>query len=225
VGVGGGAGGLARHVAAMLGWPLVIPEHAEIISSIGDALSLLRAERERTTGTSSGGIADAQLIQSLMAEVEDEVVAAGASPASVEVRLEEEPERSTVRAVATGAIGLTSGALPGRSEMDEHAVQALTAPGTQVRRSGRYWLTVDGEHIRVLDRYGDMVTAVDGTVSSEAALGDDVERLTRHRGPVLLRPSVWIIDDRRVIEFATPDVAANGYVGRADITYLVGRSR
>ena len=55
VGVGGGAGGLARHVAAMLGWPLVIPEHAEVISSIGDALSLLRAERERTVDAARRG--------------------------------------------------------------------------------------------------------------------------------------------------------------------------
>ena len=48
VGVGGGAGGLARYVARRLGWPLEIPAHAEVISSIGDALSLIRAERERT---------------------------------------------------------------------------------------------------------------------------------------------------------------------------------
>jgi hypothetical protein len=45
IGVGGGAGGLARYVTRRLGWPLVIPANAEVISSIGDALSLLRAER------------------------------------------------------------------------------------------------------------------------------------------------------------------------------------
>jgi N-methylhydantoinase A len=221
IGVGGGAGGVARHVASLLGWPLVIPEHAEIISSIGDALSLLRAERERTVNPAGGSA----MIEAMMAEVEDEVVAAGASPASVEVRVEEEPSRSTVRAVATGAVGLRSGALPGRSELDHGQLAASTEPGTQIQQCGRYWLTVDGQHLRVLDRYGDLVTAVEGTVSNERTLDSDVERLTRHRGPVLLRPSVWIIDDRRLIEFAAVDAAPADYAGRSDITYLVGRSR
>ena len=48
VAVGGGAGGLGRHVGAMLDLPIVIPDGAEVISSIGDALSNVRAERERT---------------------------------------------------------------------------------------------------------------------------------------------------------------------------------
>jgi hypothetical protein len=204
----------------MLGWDLVIPEHAEIISSIGDALSLLRAERERTVAQ-----ADAATIERMMAEVEDEVVAAGASPASVEVRLEEEPERSTVRAVATGAIALSSGALPGRPETDEAQVARDAPPGATVRRAGLFWVTVDGHHIRVLDRYGDEVAAVDGVMSREATLESDIERLTRHRGPVLLRPSVWIIDERRLIELATPGAAADDFTGRAAVTYLVGRSR
>jgi N-methylhydantoinase A len=220
VGVGGGAGGLARHMAAMLGWDLVIPEHAEIISSIGDALSLLRAERERTTDQ-----ADPQMIDRMMAEVEDEVVAAGASPSTVEVRVEEEPERSTVRAVATGAIGLTSGALPGRNELGRDDVAAMCPADAQVQQCGRYWLSVQDQHIRLLDRYGDVVIAVDGTVSDHQSLAADVERLTRHRGPVLLKPSVWVIDDRRIIEFATADVPAAAYAGRTDVTHLVGRSR
>ena len=48
VAVGGGAGGLGRHVAQMMGYECVVPDRAEVISSIGDALSLIRAERERT---------------------------------------------------------------------------------------------------------------------------------------------------------------------------------
>lgn len=223
IGVGGGAGGLARHVAALLGWPLVIPEHAEIISSIGDALSLLRAERERTIDPSNG-TANAAIIDAMMAEVEDEVVAAGASPASVEVRVEDAAERSTVRAVATGAIGLSSGALPGRGELTEAEVRAAST-GAEVRRAGRYWLTTLGDHIEVLDRYGDTVLSVIGTVSDPASLDADVERLTRYRGPVLLKPSVWIVDDRRLIELAGGDAATRAYADRTDVVHLVGRSR
>jgi N-methylhydantoinase A len=222
VGVGGGAGGLARHVATMLGWSLEIPEHAEIISSIGDALSLIRAERERTADT-----ADAATIDAMMAEVEDEVLAAGASPASVEVRLEEVPERRTLRAVATGAVGLSSGAMPGRSELDEAAMRDALDGSPTLRRAGRYWVAVRPGHVDVLDRFGDTVASIAGDVTVEADLQGAVERHTRHRGPVTIRPTIWIIDDRRLIELAAADVDTNPYAGRGDgaLTYLVGRSR
>jgi N-methylhydantoinase A/oxoprolinase/acetone carboxylase beta subunit len=48
VAVGGGAGVLGRVVAEALGLEWVIPPGAEVISSVGDALSLVRSERERT---------------------------------------------------------------------------------------------------------------------------------------------------------------------------------
>ena len=43
--VGGAAGGLGRFVAIAMGLPCTVPPDAEIISSIGDALSMVRAER------------------------------------------------------------------------------------------------------------------------------------------------------------------------------------
>ena len=43
VAVGGGAGGVGRYVAARLGLECIVPPNAEIISSIGDALSMVRA--------------------------------------------------------------------------------------------------------------------------------------------------------------------------------------
>ena len=219
IGVGGGAGGLARHVAARLGWPIVVPEHAEIISSIGDALSLLRAERERTVEAATADVIDA-----MMAEVEDEVIAAGASPASVEVRLEEVPERSTVRAVATGAIGLSSGALPGRGEVTEAEVRVGAPAAATVVRSGRFWVTAHEGHLAVLDRYGEVVTEITGEVAPADHLAATVARLTRYRGPVLLKPSVWILDGRRLIELAAFDPANDPYRNRTGLTYLVGRS-
>ncbi|HLM17541.1 MAG TPA: hydantoinase/oxoprolinase family protein, partial [Acidimicrobiia bacterium] len=48
VAVGGGAGGVGRFVAASLGLECHVPAAAEVISSIGDALSLVRIERERS---------------------------------------------------------------------------------------------------------------------------------------------------------------------------------
>jgi hypothetical protein len=216
--VGGAAGGLGRFVATRMGLPCTVPADAEIISSIGDALSLLRAERERTA------TASAEVIDAMMAEVEDEVINAGASPGSVEVRLEEVAERSTIRAVATGAIGLSSGALPGRGDVDETAVREAAPPGARVVRCGRFWVTDANGHIAVLDRFGDVVTEILGEIVEELELGAAVERLTRYRGPILLKPSVWIVDDRRLLELAAFDPSSNPYRGRTGLTYLVGRS-
>src|SRR4029078_3516289 len=48
IAVGGGAGGVARYVAKEMNLECFIPEHAEVISSIGDALSFVLVERERS---------------------------------------------------------------------------------------------------------------------------------------------------------------------------------
>ena len=220
VGVGGGAGGLARHVAAMLGWPVEIPPHAEIISSIGDALSLLRAERERTVDSLTDSVLD-----QMMEEVESEIVNAGASPGSVEIRVEEVPERSTIRAVATGAIGLLSGALPGREPATQELISAAH-PGAAIEQSGAFWVATRGDRCAVLDRYGDEVVQVDGEIvrSGPAGLAASIGTHTRYRGPVTLRPSVWIIDGRRLVELAATDSATTPYAERTDVTVLVGRS-
>jgi hypothetical protein len=220
VGVGGGAGGLARYVASRLGWPLEIPAHAEVISSIGDALSLVRAERERTVST-----ADAATLEAMMADVEAEVVAAGASPASVEVRVEEVPERSILRAIAVGSVGLTAGAAPGRDQIDADTLRARAGNGTVVRPAGRYWLLQHGDEIEVLDRYGDEAIRLRGEEVPEDELASAIERLTRYRGPITLRPSTWIIDDHRLLELGVEPASTNPYAGRPGVTYLVGRQR
>lgn len=220
VGVGGGAGGLARQVATMLGWPLAIPEHAEIISSIGDALSLLRAERERTVA-----VIDEQTLEAMMGEVEAEVLSAGASPASIEVRFEEVPERSILRAIATGAVGLTSGALPGRSECSESDIRALTPTASSLVGIGSYWIATDRELVTVFDRYGDELQCITGQIAVVTELAETVTAQTRYRGPVTLRPSVWIVDRWRLLELASFDVNKNPYVNRNDVVYIVGRTK
>jgi N-methylhydantoinase A len=220
VGVGGGAGGLARDAAARLGWPLEIPDHAEVISSIGDALSLIRAERERTVA-----IADRAVLEEMMADVEAEVVAAGASPASVDVRVEEVPERNTVRAIATGAVGLASGAMPGRDEVSAEQLRAAATNGTTVEPAGRYWLRRHHDLIEVLDRYGDEAITLTGERVEGSDLTTAIERHTRYRGPITLRPTVWIIDGRRLLELAADGSTTSPFEGRADVTYLVGRLR
>ena len=114
VAVGGGAGGLGRFAARRMGLECHVPPLAEVISAVGDALSLVRSERERSiTGTTTVNS------EAIAREAEEACLAAGADPSSIDVRVELDDDRTTVRAVATGMVGLTSGALPGRSPLTE----------------------------------------------------------------------------------------------------------
>ena len=218
VAVGGGAGGLGRYVASMLGLNVIVPEGAEVISSIGDALSLIRAERERTLEH-----LDPVLVRELLAEVEAEALAAGAAPGSLDVRLEEQVDKGTVRAIATGAVGLQSGAVPGRAAVSIHELPVGSRP------VGAYFLTASGSTVTVLDRYGDPAAEITGAiVEGTDGLRVAIEHHTKFRGPVTLKPSVWVIDGARLMELTSGDIAkaAAEFAATAGTeTFVVGRSR
>jgi N-methylhydantoinase A/oxoprolinase/acetone carboxylase beta subunit len=213
VAVGGGAGGLGRHAASVLGLGCIVPEGAEVISSIGDALSLVRSERERSiaapTATDSSALA---------AEAEEDCLAAGAAAGSIDVRVEFDPERSTLRAIATGAVGLGTGLLPGRAPVDAIAARAIVHEHgfDVVEPVGGYWLARGGSgELMMLDRYGDI--AVHGTgdavvaASANGATVDEVRRLldryTHRLGPVAVAPNVWIVDGGRLLEVVAGNAA------------------
>ncbi len=193
VAVGGGAGGLGRFVANSLGLECLVPPGAEVISSIGDALSLVRVERERTIVSPR-----AEDSAALAAEAEEACVAAGASPASVDVRVEYESERSTLRAIATGAVGLEAGQ-PARAQARRarRSHRGLRGPwiGTARARWARSGSRADGGDddggpVLVLDRFGDVVSEGWGSVvqladdDAAADVGNLVKRYTRQLGPM-----------------------------------------
>jgi N-methylhydantoinase A/oxoprolinase/acetone carboxylase beta subunit len=210
--VGGGAGGLGRHVATMLGLECVVPPDAEVISSIGDALSLVRAARERTVVDPTAADVDA-----LIAEVEIEAVSAGAGPASLEVRVEYVADRKALRAVATGSIGLEAGAVPGRrpAEADTVAARAAEHGCDAPRELGVFWIARGKDRVVIFDRFGDVVVKASGEVivpngSGATGLRDAVAKAvddhTRTVGPMRVSPSVWVVRPMRLTELASGDV-------------------
>jgi N-methylhydantoinase A/oxoprolinase/acetone carboxylase beta subunit len=216
VAVGGGAGGLGRHVAAMLGLNCLVPEGAEVISSIGDALSLVRAERELATRKPT-----AEAVVALTAAAREAAIAAGAAPGSVDVRIEHSPDRAAMRAIATGAVGLQAGALPGRGPVDATAAsRILGRAGCQdeAQAVGSFWVgqvNSGAERVVVLDRFGDAVVDADGallrvdgrTRDGVDEVRDAIQHNTKRLGPVTLPPTIWVIHDDSLVEIATGDVA------------------
>ena len=148
------------------------------------------------------------------------------------MRVDEEPEKGTIRAVATGAVGLRTGARPGREAEDDAGLARAAAEAGygSPKPAGEFWLAQrdPGSHQRVLvlDRFGDPVAEVAGEVVTDLA---DVEaaadRQTRHRGPITLHPTIWVIDGAHLIELTSADAAvtARGYAATA-AAMVVGRT-
>lgn len=217
VAVGGGAGGLGRAVASAMGLEVVVPPKAEVISAVGDALSLIRAERERTFHEPTP-----EDTQRLIAEVEAEAVLAGAGASSLDVRVEHNPERGTMRVTVTGAVALSSGAVPGRPSATAEGATAAAierdfpAP-TPV---GQYWLAVASKkdpRVAVFDRFADLVVEVEGEAMPAAAattdLAEVIARFTRRVGPMTMTPSAWVICGARFLQ--VPDCSPDGIAATA----------
>ena len=209
VAVGGGAGGVGRALARALRLECIVPPAAEVISSVGDALSLVRVERERTFASDEG--AD---VATLVADVEAEAVAAGAAPASLDVQVQQIPTKGAVRVVATGAVALASGLIPGRAPVgpSEAATAASERGYPAPEQVGSYWLSrhPDGGRVLLLDRFGDVVLEAKGEAAPVPVDRSDasplVERLvtgqTRLMGPVTLAPTVWLVTGHRLTELS-----------------------
>ncbi|HET7885861.1 MAG TPA: hydantoinase/oxoprolinase family protein [Bradyrhizobium sp.] len=103
IGTGGGIGALLPTVAEQLGLRFEIAKDAEIISSIGAALAMVREVVERVNpDPSSDDIAH------LREETLQAIAKLGADPKTVDVSVEIDRQTGRIRAIATGAAALRS---------------------------------------------------------------------------------------------------------------------
>lgn len=98
VGEGGGAGALVPFVAERLGLRHEISNDAEVISSIGVALALVRDTVERVIPHPTP-----DALKAIRREAFEAAVALGASPETIEVTIEIDSRTQRVRATAIGA--------------------------------------------------------------------------------------------------------------------------
>jgi N-methylhydantoinase A len=103
IGTGGGIGALLPTVAEQLGLRFEIAKDAEIISSIGAALAMVREVVERVNpDPSSDDIAH------LRSETLEAIKRLGANPKTVDISVEIDRQTGRIRAIATGAVALRS---------------------------------------------------------------------------------------------------------------------
>ena len=134
----------------------MLPNHAEVLSAVGAAVSLVRAEVVRTIK------ADLDLVE-LAHAAERECIDAGAAPSTVTVETKVDNRANVVRAAATGSVALQAGAAEhhdaSSEERDRAAATALEI-GTehvQLVAENEYYRVYSGNGsggVAVVDRFG-----------------------------------------------------------------------
>jgi N-methylhydantoinase A/oxoprolinase/acetone carboxylase beta subunit len=212
VALGGSGAALAGEVAARLGRPLLLPDDAPVLSSIGAALSLVRAEvRRHGRGT--------EATAALIREAQAACVAAGAAPLTVAVETAFRPDEDVMVATATGAVALQSG-VSGRSPLAPEqqraaAASAIDADADELEEAGdtgfyRLFREDGGGRVAVVDGLGAvaladrarMVLACHDAPTLVADLSAAVRAGTRDLGVAAIPPRVSVIAGAHVIDLS-----------------------
>jgi N-methylhydantoinase A/oxoprolinase/acetone carboxylase beta subunit len=201
VALGGAGEALVPLVAERLKRPLIRPEHPEVLSSIGAAVSLVRAEVTRN-GTSAGAAVELAL------EAERACVASGAAPATVTVETAFDAREGVLRAVATGAVALEVGAAEREPAGDEDRLQAAArALGLETEA---LHLVAETGYYRVYSENGSgRVAAIDGL--GAVALAEDARRVLAATGDELIE------ELRREVEAATRNLGVATLLPRVSL--------
>lgn len=213
VGVGGGATSLIGFCADKMNIKYSVPENAEVISSIGVALAMVRDVVERVVPSPTP-----EDIRSIKREAVDKAVESGAAPDSVEVHIEIDPQTSKLTAIALGSTEVkTTDLLKECTEEEARTLAAedLRANSADVRLVGQtasfYVYNMEGKGrnpLRILDKKGFIkVQRTDGEVvlakasSYRSIVSKMWEELAIFKADAILRPDYYLCVGARVMDF------------------------
>lgn len=214
IGVGGGASCLIKYCADKMNIKYSIPENAEVISSIGVALSMVRDTVERVVPNPTP-----QDIRNIRAEVMSKAIESGASADTIDVHIEIDSNTSRLIAIATGSTEVKSTDLLKECSEDEAKELAAEDMGismdeVQIIQKNKYFYIFSGndknkKSIRIVDKKGFIkvqrnfgnayrVKAKD----YESAVKAMWEELTVYKSDSVLRPDFYLCIGPRVMDFA-----------------------
>ena len=220
VGVGGGASSLIIYFAEKMGVKYSIPENAEVISSIGVALSMVRDVVERIIPSPSK-----EDIASIKLEALNKAIQSGATAESVEIHIEIDPQTSKVTAIATGSTEVKTTDL--LKEADEEELRELAAndmsisvEDTVLLEKAKY-MSVFGKKpeqegepsaIRIIDTKGFIKVqrargeALKTTASNYLeAVKQLWESMAVYQTELIARPDFYLCIGARVMDFSATD--------------------
>ena len=218
VGCGGGAASLVPYCAEKMGLQYSIPENAEVISSIGVALSMVRDVVERVIPNPSQ-----EDIRDLKKEAADLAVSSGASPDTVEIHIEIDNQTGKVTAIATGSTEVKTTDL--LKECDEAEARKLAEEDfgpkvTEIRLADKtdkffvYQGSREGKSpLRIVDKKGFIkVQCSDGVVEKCHIKNyeETVEKIWNENAvfktDTVLRPDFYVCVGPRVSDYSAVDL-------------------
>jgi N-methylhydantoinase A len=211
VALGGSGEVLVARVAELLGRPMVRTEHPEVLSSIGAALSLVRVELDRN------GVS-ALDVPALATEAEAACIAAGAAPASITVETAYDEADRILRAVATGAAALETGAVGAEPADDRRRLEAAAdalelAPADLTLLAANDFYRVFSENgsgrVAVVDARAAIPVAEDARCVFAGEGTEFIDRLrvelrehTRELGVATMLPRVVLVSGSRILDLS-----------------------
>lgn len=213
VGGGGGASSLLPYTAKRMGLTYDIAENAEVISSIGVALAMVRDVVERVIPSPTPSDLD-----DIRNEAIQSATKSGASPDTIEVQMEIDSQTNKVRAIATGSTEVRTTDLSAKVEEDEArqiAAQSmqLSADKLSLAAANNYFFVftaMKGEknEVRVVDNKGfikvqrgdgeAVVTTVGGVRS---AVDEYWEDLAVYKSDIKLAPDIYLCIGAKVVDY------------------------
>lgn len=219
VGVGGGAASLIVYFSNKMGVKYSIPENAEVISSIGVALSMVRDVVERIIPSPSK-----EDIKSIKNEALNKAIESGATAESVEIHVEIDPQTSKVTAIATGSTEVKTTDLLkecGEEEARHLAAEDMRISDGQTRLlASTNYFYVYGQDVpegtagpvRIVDKKGFIKvqrgramcrkTTAAAYLDEMKALWDD---MAVYQTELIARPDYYLCMGARVMDFTAQD--------------------
>ena len=211
IALGGSGEVLVARVAELLDRPMVRTEHPEVLSSIGAALSLVRVELDRN------GVS-ALDVPALATEAEAACIAAGAAPASITVETAYDEADRILRAVATGAAALETGAVGAEPADDRRRLEAAAdalelAPADLTLLAANDFYRVFSENgsgrVAVVDARAAIPVAEDARCVFAGEGTEFLDRLrvelrehTRELGVATMLPRVVLVSGSRILDLS-----------------------
>lgn len=216
VGVGGGAASLIIYFAEKMGLKYSIPENAEVISSIGVALSMVRDVVERIIPNPSK-----EVIRSLKMEAMNKAIESGATPDSVEIHIDIDPQTSKVTAIATGSTEVkTTDLLKACEENEAKQLAAsdmrIDAAETELLEKTRYFYVFgkkrskaeDAVPVRILDMKGFIKVQRGRAMVKKTTAGEYLNTVKKlwddmavYQTELIARPDYYLCMGARVMDF------------------------
>jgi N-methylhydantoinase A/oxoprolinase/acetone carboxylase beta subunit len=214
VGVGGGAASLIIYFSEKMGVKYSIPENAEVISSIGVALAMVRDVVERIIPSPSK-----EDIRAIKMEAMNKAIESGATAESVEIHIDIDPQTNKVTAIATGSTEVKTTDL--LKECDEEEAKQLAANDMRtstdqvdILGKTKYFYVFGDKNfnpgaIRILDKKGFIKVQRSRALAIKTTAGEYMnavkklwEDMAVYKTELIARPDFYLCMGARLMDFS-----------------------